>query len=272
MVVILPRLILVSLASVLITVPAASTETLKLSREDCDFIWSYNQHYRDHDFPFLVGHMARTLEWCQTGLNCTVPFKKRTEDFYVTTYGHRSGSSISEVYGDNMAYFSNFLFENTGLRFFPSTIVDDDTLSRIHIIFVNPNIATDDLSAADEWLDFFVSNDDLMCIGLGFDWMDRPTEYSEVFIKSDIEPEILANCLKEEVYNTSGVPGDPMGLDSIFSSTPFSGKKVGPPIFEEFSRREAIVMKLVYDPRMKTGQLRPETEKIANELIGSACE
>lgn len=81
----------------------------------------------------------------------------------------------------------------------------------------------------------------------------------------------MANCVNEELYNFSGVPGDPIGLASLFSPTRFSGAALDPPIYEGFSLREGIVLRLVYDERMRNGQSRSETERLVGEMIETKC-
>lgn len=120
-------------------------------------------------------------------------------------------------------------------------------------------------------LDVFSTEESLKCLAMNTHWGASKTQYSEVWIKSDLDAPTIANCIKEEMYNASGVPGDPIGLPSLFTPTEFSGEQLEPPLYESFSVRDRIVLFLIYDDRMQNGQSRGETVRLAREIIGEQC-
>lgn len=239
---------------------------------ECRFAHEYNEHHSDHDFPFLVGHMAHTSELCEDGksINCEIGLSKRQKPFFLTT-DRKLPIDLATLLGKNLAYTSEFLHKFSGLSLSVKPKVESHE-SRVHFILIESDEMESAYSSAyPEFLERFISNDSWPCAAVNSVWQGELVEYSEVWIKADIGDVAMANCTKEEFYNASGVPGDPIGLASLFSPTRFSGAALDPPVYEGFSLRDGIVLRLVYDERMKNGQLRSETERLAGEIIETQC-
>lgn len=259
------------LLSAVVAVPAQ--EVRSLTAVECDFVRQYNEYHNDHDFPFLVGHMAHTSELCEDGkgINCEIALAKREKPFFLTTDDALS-IDLATIVGTNVVYTAEFLSAFAGPSLDLKQKVEKHE-SIVHLILIEADEpANAYASAYPELLERFVATDAWPCAAVNSVWQGELVEYSEVWIKADIGDVAIANCVKEELYNASGVPGDPIGLASLFSPTRFSGEALDPPIYEGFSLRDGIVLRLVYDPRMKIGQSREETERIAGELIEAQCK
>lgn len=85
-------------------------------------------------------------------------------------------------------------------------------------------------------LDVFSTEESLKCLAMNTHWGASKTQYSEVWIKSDLDAPTIANCIKEEMYNASGVPGDPIGLPSLFYSDGVFRRTTGATTLREFFR------------------------------------
>lgn len=262
---------LISCATILcLSTAATAQEAVQLSSEECDVIDAYNEHYTDHDFPFLVGHMANSSELCEIGINCEISLAKREKPFVLTTDG-KIPVDLATLIAPNLLHTAEFLKAFAGLNFEIKQKVDRSD-SRVHLILIEAgDVGIAYSSVHSKLLKGFIATDNLHCMGVNSVWKDASIEYSEVWIKTNIGEAALANCVKEEIYNAAGVPSDPIGEASLFSPTPFSGEKLEPPLYERFSVRDRIVMQLVYDERMKNGQSKADTERVASEIIKAQC-
>lgn len=254
------------------TVSTQGQLSAQLSENECDFIEAYEHHNSGHDFPLLVGHMAHTSELCEDGkgINCEIPLARRERPFFLTTI-QALPIDLATIVGTNVAYTAEFLSTFAGPSLDVKPKVERHE-SRVRFILIEPDEPANTYSSAyPQFLERFVATDAWPCAGVNSVWQGELVEYSEVWIKADIGDVAMANCVKEELYNASGVPGDPIGLASLFSPTRFSGQALDPPVYEGFSLRDGIVLKLVYDARMQNGQPRADTERIAGEIIEAEC-
>ncbi|MGZ2256241.1 hypothetical protein ACVC7O_02970 [Roseobacter sp. A03A-229] len=216
--------------------------------------------------------MAHTSELCDDGqgINCEIALAKREKPFFVTTDDPLS-TDLATIIGTNFAYTAEFLsaFAGPSLDLKPKVEKHE---SIVHLILIEADEPANAYSSAyPQFLERFVATEAWPCAGLNSVWQGELVEYSEVWIKADIGDVAIANCVKEELYNVSGVPGDPIGLASLFSPTRFSGEALDPPVYKGFSLRDGIVLKLVYDARMRNGQPRADTERIAGAIIDAEC-
>ncbi|QJF50755.1 hypothetical protein [Roseobacter ponti] len=95
----------------LFTVAAATArEANGLTLAECRFVDEYNEHYADHDFPFLVGHVAHTSELCEDGkgINCEIALARREKPNFVTTDGALP-IDIATIVGMNFVYTAELL-------------------------------------------------------------------------------------------------------------------------------------------------------------------
>ncbi|MGC3940937.1 hypothetical protein ACOTTU_24320 [Roseobacter sp. EG26] len=253
-------------------VTATAQEANGLTPAECRFVHEYNEHHSGHDFPFLVGHMAHTSELCEDGksINCEIALARREKPYFVTTDGALP-IDIATIVGTNFVYTAEFLSAFTGPSLDLKPKVEKHE-SIVHLILIEADEPANAYSSAyPQFLERFVATEAWPCAAVNSVWQGELVEYSEVWIKADIGDIAMANCIKEEFYNASGVPGDPIGLASLFSPTRFSGAALDPPVYEGFSLRDGIVLRLVYDERMKNGQSRSETERLAGEIIETQC-
>ncbi|MEW2916744.1 hypothetical protein AB1A64_06695 [Ruegeria sp. ANG10] len=245
---------------------AANTE---LSKNACDYIELYESIKGEGSFPDLVAHMAHDVEYCHSPDGCDNGLKKRTGPIQITL-DNGSSEAIRKIFDANLAYTVNIVRQLSGLKFYldehPETVT-----GIIHILLVGDVAETNLTSFEPEFFSKFLKSEKLTCLVTNFDWPNAEIEYSEVWIKTSISPEMFANCVKEEIFNASGVPGDPIGLDSLISKDTFSSEIFGPPIFQNFDGRALIAMQLVYLDEMVNGQSRARTREVARQSINKFC-
>lgn len=239
-----------------------------LSAKECSFIERYNRTSTAYSFQDQFLHMIHNIEICSAGINCEASLQKRTRDFDLI-FHPSNDPTMRGIYAVNAAYMMGFLREATGLDFNYS--LASEAGDKIMVIFTTPSSKKDTKASSDPVLfQKFLNSNKAMCLGVNFDWK-QGNEYSEVWIKADQSEEEIANCIKEEIYNTSGVPSDPIGKASIFSEDIFQEKSTGRPIYSPISSKEFLVMKILYETTMKNEQTRLESLAALNTLLKEDC-
>ncbi len=214
--------------------------------------------------------MAHDVEYCHLADGCDKGLKKRTSPIQITIDDGGS-EKTRKLFNANAAYTINLVNHLSGLEFYldehPETVT-----GVIHVILVGDSDESNQTSLVPEFFGKFLKSKKLTCLATNFDWPDAEIEYSEVWIKTSTSPMRLANCVKEEIFNASGVPGDPIGLDSLFSEDSLSGETFGPPIFQNFDARPLIAMQLVYHNEMVNGQSPARTKEVSQNVINASCQ
>ncbi|RLK10133.1 hypothetical protein [Ruegeria conchae] len=245
---------------------AASSE---LSKPACDFIELYESIEGEGSFSDLVTHMPHDVEYCHLADGCDNGLKKRTSPIQITIEDGGS-EETRKLFNVNLAYTVNIVSHLSGLKFYLDEYPDTVT-GFIHVILVGDSEEIDQTTLVPEFFAKFLKSEKLTCLATNFDWHNADIEYSEVWIKTSISPKKFANCVKEEIFNASGVPGDPLGLDSLYSEDTFSSETFGPPIFQNFDARPLIAMQLIYLDEMVNGQSRAQTEETVKRVIDEFC-
>ncbi len=258
-------------ATVLLTFLPQNVVSGELSSAECKYIEAYNLHSK---IPFLeqFSSMVHIREICPTGINCEGLISKRTEpiNFYFIS---SDTNKRKKLFNANALYLSGFIKASTNL---PLTIGKDKVPHRNSSIVV---IEFDGkfYEHAQVWknarkaklLKNFKADKKVDCLAVNFNW-DK-LEYSEVWIKSHVNDEVFANCLKEEVYATLGVHSDPIGNASIFSDKKFQEPNGKFPLYTPISSREFIILKLLYQNKIKNGQSQETSSKIIDEYLVKQC-
>lgn len=211
--------------------------------------------------------MVHNREICEAGINCETALQKRTGEFDFVFHSSND-QTVRGLFAINAAYMAGILRAATGLD-----IVADPVSGKINMIFVNPAEKKNSIGASSDPALFakFMKSRKIMCLGVNFDWSGG-FEYSEVWIKTNQPEKEIANCIKEEIYNTSGVPSDPIGKASIFSDDKFQEKSLGGSIYTPISSREFTVMKVLYNQAMKNGQSREQSKIVLDSILRTECD
>lgn len=241
----------------------------ELSENECSFVKIYEDVNGRGSFSDLIAHMAHDVEYCHSTGTCERGLRKRENPVKVTLDDGGS-EKFNYLFDANLSYAVGVIGQLSGLDFY-SHEGPEEVTGQIHVILVHDGIYKERVSAVPDLFEKFVVSKNLSCVVTNFDWPNAEVEYSEVWIKTTISPKEFANCVKEEVYNASGVSGDPVGLDSLFSEDFFSNEIIDPPIFQNFDGRALIAMKMVYSEEMLNGQSRSRTKEISRKIINASC-
>jgi hypothetical protein len=111
------------------------------------------------------------------------------------------------------------------------------------------------------------------CRGLAYGNHDLdPTRPDLVFIESEQSDDMIARFVKEEIFNAF-LPNDPIGDASLFDDPwgrpdDISGQ---PPVFEYFSHRDVLLLRLLYAPELAPGMSREAAVAALARKIDGAC-
>lgn len=240
---------------------------------ECKYIREYNRIIKTKTLTDDAVYMAHHLEVCPGGrINCEQPLRKRTRDYYISLHPLNDPEYLG-LMAVTAGTMRTFLEEATSL----------DTLAgyksrggdQITVFLVNDEnaqILIEKNQIGDvETFKKFLKAKKTDCLSVAYDWDAIGQEYSEVWIKSGQSKKSLVHCFREEVYNASGVPGDPVGDASLYSDKRVQQKNAGHPIYQQLSSRDYVIMRLIYSEENKNGQSKAKTRSKIDAIIKREC-
>jgi len=247
---------------------------VELTPRECKYIEVYNRVIETKTLTDDAVHMAHNLELCSGGnTNCEQPLKKRTRDYYLSLHP-LNDPEYKGLMAVTAGMMRTFLEKATPL----DTLAGFERLGgdQITVFLVNDENAQtlidknqiSDVALFKKFLKAKKTN----CLSVAYDWEALGQEYSEVWIKSGQPKESLVHCFREEVYNASGIPGDPIGDASLYSDKRVQEEDAGYPIYQQLSTRDYIIMRLIYSEENRNGQSKAETKEIIDAIIERECK
>ena len=136
---------------------------------------------------------------------------------------------------------------------------------------------TDQFGELDEWypreadLILAMQEYDVRCFGRVYPRKDNGALYrARLFIDVDQEDRSVARCVKEEIFNATGLLNDPVGHGSLFDDQ-YRRPQSEPMVYDNYSEIEGVMLKTLYSNRLVAGMQRHETERALEEMIETDC-
>ena len=253
---------------------ASCAFAVELTPRECKYIGQYNRIMKTKTLTDDAVHMAHNLELCSGGkTNCEQPLRKRTRDYYISLHP-LNDPEFKGLMAVTAALMQTFLEKAMPLDTLPGfEALGGDQITIFLVNDENAQTLIDKNQISDvELFKKFLNARNTDCLSVAYDWYALGQEYSEVWIKSGQSKKSLVHCLREEVYNASGIPGDPIGDASLYSDKRVQEKDAGYPIFQQISSRDYIIMRLIYSEENKNGQSKAETREIIDAIIERECK
>lgn len=262
--------------TLIVLAPDASVAQMLLSENDCAFIRRYDSE-NDYSFVSDFSYMAHHVDSGPDCNDCFLSLLRRGMDVRITLHGISILQESDSVAGALVMY-SYLMMKETMLSVELETASLGEPLlgGWIAIFFIDRSNVHDAIDLFDgrpgfqRELSGFVRPENT-CFTSMPEWTQH-REISFVFINTEFNrsPDYISSCVRQELYNASGLRGDPQGDIGLFSNIRWRGQALPPPLYYNYGLRDQIMMRLLYDEAFSNGQTYQETFVDAQQIV-SQC-
>lgn len=250
----------------------------QLNAEECHFIENYDARLFYPSFVDQFVYMTSRREICldSRDLSCEPEgLHRRDTRLSFRLYGiERDEFENIEVFAANLEYMINFIADNSPINIVSrEERVVEDMLDFVIIGEEEELYAAFDGPVSDyPAYEFLLNFPEIPCTA-NFDSESTSMAITNasVIIRRDLPPELFALCVKEEVYNSLGIFSDPIGDASLFDDDFGREPSLGYPIYEPFSIRDEIMLRLLYSDELEVGSDPDTVRRVVTGIIDRDC-
>lgn len=248
------------------------TENLLTERE-CSFVREYDVVNR-FSFASDFSYMAHFVDAGPDCFACFRPLTKRHLDLRITLHGLGTLQG-SESVAAALALYVTLMTEETDLSATYQLLQADEFADGgvIAVFFLNRANIQDAIDLFEgrprfqAELAHFIRPDNT-CYASNPMW-NTSSEASMVFVNTEYDnsPEFVFSCVMQELYNATGLRGDPQGDIGLFSNLRWQGPRYSAPMYFDYGLRDRIMMRMLFDEVFTNGQDHEETLSEAQSII-----